>query len=240
MPVGAPIAAHLLDQDLSEYYHERCASMREWTEYASKHKERNCSAGVAGKYACARCGWRWTPRTNSPDPPRACARCRSAYWQSTPVSCRANSPSDPKWCVESQSVARRRQKRHLTRLKELAAEFGFALPPVRYDLSVAPPVFPLPQGSSQPVEPRLHFNEPVPSGQDYWHDCRHTYARRLRQAGVSLGNIAELLGHKGLAMSRRYAHLSISNLYEAVSRIANSTPVAPERLRETNENRYLN
>ena len=73
-----------------------------------------------------------------------------------------------------------------------------------------------------------------------WHDCRHTYASRLRQAGVPLGNIAELLGHKGLAMSRRYAHLSISNLHEAVSRIANSTPVAPEPTRETNVNRYLN
>jgi integrase len=33
----------------------------------------------------------------------------------------------------------------------------------------------------------------------HWHDCRHTYASRLRQAGVPLGNIAELLGHKGLA-----------------------------------------
>jgi integrase len=60
-----------------------------------------------------------------------------------------------------------------------------------------------------------------------WHDVRHTYASRLRQTGTPLGNIAELLGHKGLAMSRRYAHLSISNLHEAVSRISISTPVAP-------------
>jgi integrase len=64
-----------------------------------------------------------------------------------------------------------------------------------------------------------------------WHDCRHHYASMLRQTGTPLGNIAELLGHKGLAMSRRYAHLSISNLHEAVSRISktNSTPVAPEK-----------
>jgi hypothetical protein len=137
--------------------------MRERTEFASEHKELSCSAGVAGKYVCSRCGWRWTPRTNSPDPPRACARCRSAYWQSTPVSCRANSPSDPKWRAESQSVVQRRQRRHLTRLKELAAEFGFALPPTRYDLGAAPPVFPLPQETSQPEEPRLNINEPVPA-----------------------------------------------------------------------------
>ena len=63
-----------------------------------------------------------------------------------------------------------------------------------------------------------------------WHDNRHTFASRLRQRGVPLGNIAELLGHKGLAMTRRYAHLAISNLHEAVARIENSTSttVAPE------------
>jgi integrase len=63
-----------------------------------------------------------------------------------------------------------------------------------------------------------------------WHDCRHTYASRLRQAGIALETIAELLGHSkktGLAMTMRYAHLSISNLHDAVARIANSTTVAP-------------
>lgn len=50
-----------------------------------------------------------------------------------------------------------------------------------------------------------------------WHDCRHTFASRLRQRGVPLGNIAELLGHKGLAMTKRYAHLAISNLHQAVA-----------------------
>jgi integrase len=52
-----------------------------------------------------------------------------------------------------------------------------------------------------------------------WHDCRHHYASMLCQTGTPLGNIAELLGHKGLAMTRRYAQLSISNLHEAVARI---------------------
>src|SRR5215475_6877412 len=58
----------------------------------------------------------------------------------------------------------------------------------------------------------------------HWHDLRRRYASSLRQTGTPLGNIAELLGHKGLAMSRGYAHLSISNLHEAVARIANSAP----------------
>jgi integrase len=77
---------------------------------------------------------------------------------------------------------------------------------------------------------------------DYkWHDNRHTYASRLRQTGTPLGNIAELLGHKGLAMTRRYAHLSISNLHEAVARIEtpNSTPVAPEPAAPTADVAYV-
>ena len=75
---------------------------------------------------------------------------------------------------------------------------------------------------------------------DYkWHDNRHTYASRLGQTGTPLGNIAELLGHKGLAMTRRYAHLSISNLHEAVARIATDTPVAPEPVAEKPEVVYI-
>jgi site-specific recombinase XerD len=64
-----------------------------------------------------------------------------------------------------------------------------------------------------------------------WHDCRHPFASRLRQKGVDLATIAELLGHSpksGFAMTKRYAHLAISNLHDAVSLISNSTPVAPE------------
>jgi integrase len=72
-----------------------------------------------------------------------------------------------------------------------------------------------------------------------WHDCRHTFASRLRQSGTPLGNIAELLGHKTLAISRRYAHLSIANLHEAVSRIATGTTVAPEQVAEAPKVAYL-
>jgi site-specific recombinase XerD len=65
---------------------------------------------------------------------------------------------------------------------------------------------------------------------------RHTFASRLRQRGEPLGNIAELLEHRGLAMTRRYAHMPISNLHEAVARIEmNSTPIAPEPVVETRE-----
>lgn len=53
-----------------------------------------------------------------------------------------------------------------------------------------------------------------------WHDLRHTFASRLRQAGESLETIAELLGHKGLTMTKRYAHLSASHLHAAVARLS--------------------
>lgn len=54
-----------------------------------------------------------------------------------------------------------------------------------------------------------------------------------------LRNIAELLGHKTLAMSRRYAHLSIANLHEAVSRIATGTTIAPEQVAEAPQVAYV-
>jgi len=53
-----------------------------------------------------------------------------------------------------------------------------------------------------------------------WHDLRHTFASRLAMAGVSLRTLAELLGHKTLAMVMRYAHLAPAHLRDAVERIA--------------------
>lgn len=41
-----------------------------------------------------------------------------------------------------------------------------------------------------------------------FHDLRHVFASRLRRRGASLSDIAEALGHKGVTMTLRYAHLS--------------------------------
>jgi len=51
------------------------------------------------------------------------------------------------------------------------------------------------------------------------HDLRHTFASRLAMAGVDILTIKELLGHKTLAVTLRYAHLSPGYQRQAVERL---------------------
>jgi integrase len=52
-----------------------------------------------------------------------------------------------------------------------------------------------------------------------FHDCRHCAASYLAMNGASLAEIAEVLGHKTLAMVKRYAHLSEAHTAGVVARM---------------------
>jgi site-specific recombinase XerD len=53
-----------------------------------------------------------------------------------------------------------------------------------------------------------------------WHDIRHTFASRLVMAGVDLRTVAELMGHKKIQMTVRYARLAPAHKLDAVEKLS--------------------
>jgi integrase len=84
--------------------------------------------------------------------------------------------------------------------------------------------------TGEPLENGRHwFDEAVMEAEIKnfrWHDLRHTFASRLRTKGTPLEDIADLLGHKSLTMTRRYAHLGPNKLHSVVSLLGASDPTS--------------
>ena len=87
-------------------------------------------------------------------------------------------------------------------------------------------------------EPQLIFNSEIKTNKPYefyklwkkalaqaqiedfrFHDLRHTTASYLAQSGASLLEISDVLGHKQIQMTKRYAHLCIEHKSKLINRV---------------------
>jgi integrase len=86
------------------------------------------------------------------------------------------------------------------------------------------------------VSPRQWFNLAAKAAglkNFTWHCLRHTFASRLIMAGVDLRTVQELMGHKTIQMTVRYAHLAPKHQLAAVQRLCDTgtAPSAPSDTR---------
>jgi site-specific recombinase XerD len=73
--------------------------------------------------------------------------------------------------------------------------------------------------------PRFWFDRVVKDAnlKDFtWHCLRHTFASRLVMKGVDLRTVQELMGHKTIQMTVRYAHLAPQHQLAAVQRLCDT------------------
>ncbi len=74
----------------------------------------------------------------------------------------------------------------------------------------------------QPIFPRKAWEDALRAAEieDFrFHDLRHSAASYLAMSGATLAEIAEVLGHKTLAMVKRYSHLTEQHTSKVVARM---------------------
>ncbi len=72
-----------------------------------------------------------------------------------------------------------------------------------------------------------------------WHCLRHTFASRLVMAGVDIRTVQELMGHKTIVTTMRYAHLAPGHQSEAVERLVSSTSTTTSTKQSEGQNEAL-
>ena len=83
-------------------------------------------------------------------------------------------------------------------------------------------IFPSQIKPDRPFEFRKHWNRAVKETglEDFrFHDLRHSAASYLVMHGASLYETGDILGHKSLQTTKRYAHLSVDHKQELMDRI---------------------
>jgi site-specific recombinase XerD len=79
--------------------------------------------------------------------------------------------------------------------------------------------------SSQAMEFRKHWLKALKAAEieDFrFHDLRHTTASYLVMNGATLYEVGEVLGHKNLETTKRYAHLSTKHKQALTDRVLGS------------------
>jgi site-specific recombinase XerD len=86
----------------------------------------------------------------------------------------------------------------------------------------------LSRGGTRLYSPRFWFEAAMKDAKVAnftWHCLRHTFASRLVMAGVDLRTVQELMGHKTIQVTVRYAHLAPRHRLAAVQRLCDTEAV---------------
>jgi len=96
-------------------------------------------------------------------------------------------------------------------------------------------VFPAPRKTGEPINIKTSWTNAIRAAgieNFHFHDLRHSAASYLAMNGATVAELAEILGHKTLAMVKRYSHLSTSHTSGVLERMAAKIFAEPETVKE--------